>query len=81
MKGDVNMKNIKLAKKEYIVIEKKEMEGIMRDINLFAAMIKKEAVRAESHNSDFTTGLDLVTLLAMTDAMANYISDIRDELV
>ena len=75
------MKNIKLVKKEYVMIEKKEMEGIMHDIDLFAAMIKKEAVKAESHNSDFTTGLDLVELLAMTDAMVNYISDIRSELV
>ena len=81
MKGDVNMKNIKLAKKEYMVIEKKEMKGIMRDINFFAATIKNEAVKAESHNSDFTTGLDLVRLLATIDDMANYVSDIRNELV
>lgn len=75
------MKNIKVMKKEYIVIEKNELESMMNDLKLFATMVKREAQEAKLRNSDFATGLNLDKIDAISNSTINYVLDFRSELI
>jgi hypothetical protein len=74
------MKNIKVMKKEYIVIEKEELEGLLNDINLFATMVNKDAREAKLRNCDFVTGLLIDKIAAMSNSTVEYISEFKSEL-
>ncbi len=75
------MKNIKVMKKEYIVIEKKELDNILSDINLFATMISRDAQEAKLHNCDFSAGLSLAKIEAICKSTSEYIAEFRSELI
>lgn len=75
------MKNIKVMKKEYVVIEKKELEGLLIDLSIFAAMVNRSACEAKLNNIDYVTGIQLDQIAAMSDSTVDYIADIRAELI
>ena len=66
------MKNIKVMKKEYIVMEKKELENLLSDIRLYATMVKRNALEAEMHDVDFATRLNLDKIIAISDSTIHY---------
>lgn len=75
------MKKIKVVKKEYIVIEKKELEGILADIKLYAKMVKRNTLEAKTNNYDFATGLSLEKIAAISESTTNYLFDLESELI
>lgn len=75
------MKNIKVMKKEYILIEKKELLNVLTDLNLFAIMVNGDAQRAKVTNGNFVTGLCIDNIIEMSESTTNYISKLKFELI
>lgn len=74
------MKHIKLAKKEYTIIETSELETMLSDLALFAVLCRKNAEEAKFHNENFATGMFLDNIITMSDSTSKYITRVRNEL-
>lgn len=75
------MKNIKVMKKEYTIIETAELKGLLADLKCYATMVRSNTLDAKVRNCNFAAGLDLETIDTLSVSAINYITEIQTELV